>query len=150
MLAGTAAGMSCFVTKTENASRPSRFHASCRLSRRLLSVTAVAAVVVTTARQNDYSPRRGECNTGMTELPSRYDVTVTIDSDGGYLPNPAKFAVAAERAATARTASIVSAHTADQVVSVVSTWALNRPAAVSVALAVVSEALESPVAWLGC
>ena len=46
----------------------------------------------------------------MTELPCRYDVTVTVNRDGGYHPNPAEFAVAAERAALARAASIVSAH----------------------------------------
>jgi hypothetical protein len=35
---------------------------------------------------------------GMNELPSRYDVTVTVDQDGGTLPSPADFAVIAERA----------------------------------------------------
>ena len=49
---------------------------------------------------------------GMTELPRRYDVTITVDRDGGDHPNPAEFAAAAEQAASARAASIVSAHTA--------------------------------------
>ena len=40
----------------------------------------------------------------------RYDVTITVDRDGGDHPNPAEFAAAAEQAASARTASIVSAH----------------------------------------
>jgi hypothetical protein len=39
---------------------------------------------------------------GMTESPSRYDVTVTIARDGGYLPGPPEFALAAEQAALSR------------------------------------------------
>lgn len=31
----------------------------------------------------------------MTELPRCYDVTITVDRDGGHPPNPADFAVAA-------------------------------------------------------
>ena len=54
----------------------------------------------------------------MTELPRRYDVTITVDRDGGDHPDPAEFAVAAERAALARTVSIMSAHTADQIISI--------------------------------
>jgi hypothetical protein len=30
----------------------------------------------------------------MTEPPRRYDVTITVDRDGGDHPNPAEFAVA--------------------------------------------------------
>ena len=41
----------------------------------------------------------------MTELPRRYDVTITVDRDGGDHPNPAEFAVAAGQAASARAAS---------------------------------------------
>ena len=45
-------------------------------------------------------------------------------------PNPAEFAVAAKQAASARAASIVSAHTASQIISVVTVMAaaltLNR------------------------
>ena len=48
----------------------------------------------------------------MTERPRRYDVTITVDQDGGHRPNPAEFAVAAQQAASARAASIVRAHTA--------------------------------------
>ena len=33
----------------------------------------------------------------MTELPRRYDVTITVDRDGGDHPNPAEFAAAAEQ-----------------------------------------------------
>lgn len=84
----------------------------------------------------------------MTEPPRRYAVTITVDSDrdDGHLPNPAEFAVAAEQAASARTASIVSAHTANQIVSTVTVLAADQPAAVAIALAVVSDALRRPVA----
>jgi hypothetical protein len=89
-------------------------------------------------------------DTGFTvpviEPPRRYDVTVTVDRDGGHPPSPAEFVVAAERAASARAASIVSAHTASQIVSIVTVLAADQPAAVAVALAVVSEALSHPVA----
>lgn len=34
----------------------------------------------------------------MTELPSRHDIIITVYRDSGHLPNPAEFAVAAERA----------------------------------------------------
>ena len=79
-------------------------------------------------------------------LPRRYDVTITVNRDGGDHPNPAEFAVAAERAASVRAASIVSAHTASQIVRIVTVLAAEQPAAVAVALAVVSEALNRPVA----
>jgi hypothetical protein len=82
----------------------------------------------------------------MTELPRRYDVTITVDRDGGGHPDPAEFAVAAERVASARAASIVSAHTASQIISIVTVLAAGQPAAVAVALAVVSDALKRPVA----
>ena len=81
----------------------------------------------------------------MTEAPRRYDVTITVDQDGGHHPNPAKFAVAARQAASARAASIVSTHTAGQIVSIVTVMAADQPAAVAVALAVVSDALRRPV-----
>ena len=81
----------------------------------------------------------------MTEPPRRYDVTITVDQDGGHHPEPAEFAVAAQQAASA-TASIVSAHTAGQIVSIVTVLAADQPAAVAVALAVVSDALKRPVA----
>ena len=63
--------------------------------------------------------------TCMTELPRRYDVTITVDRDGGNSPNPAEFAVAAEQAASARAASIVSAHTASQIISIVTVLAAD-------------------------
>ena len=82
----------------------------------------------------------------MIEPPRRYDVTVTVDRDGGYSPDPAEFAIAAERAASARAASIVSAHTASQILSIVTVLAADQSAAVAVALAVVSDALNHRVA----
>jgi hypothetical protein len=82
----------------------------------------------------------------MTELPRRYDVAITLDRDGGDHPNPAEFAVSARSAASARAASVVSAHTASQVVSIVTVLAADERAAVAVALAVVSDALKRPAA----
>ncbi len=61
-------------------------------------------------------------------------------------PDPAEFAVTAEQAASARAASIVSAHTASQIISIVTVLAADQPTAVAVALAVVSDALKRPVA----
>jgi hypothetical protein len=83
---------------------------------------------------------------GMNEPPNRYDVTVTVARDGGYLPGPAEFAVAAGQAASSRNASDMSAHTAEQIISVVTVQTVDRSAAVAVALAVVSEALKCPAA----
>jgi hypothetical protein len=91
---------------------------------------------------------------GMNESPShcdishcdvsRYDVTVTVARDGGYYPGPAEFAMAAKVAASSRSASVVTAHTAEQIISVVTVLAADRPSAVTVALAVVAEALRCP------
>ena len=69
-----------------------------------------------------------------------------LDQDGGHHPNPAEFAVAAQQVASARSASIVSAHTARQIVSIITLLAADQPAAVAVALTVVSDALKRPVA----
>jgi len=78
----------------------------------------------------------------MNEPLSRRNVTVTARRDGGYLSDPAAFTVAAERAAWSRSASISSAHLADQIISVVTVTAPDRHAAVAVARAVVSDALN--------
>jgi hypothetical protein len=67
----------------------------------------------------------------MIEPPRRYDVTVTVDRDDSHPPNPADFAVAAERVASARAASIVTAHTASQIVSIIAVLAADQPAAVA-------------------
>jgi hypothetical protein len=78
----------------------------------------------------------------MTELLHRYDVTITVDRDGGDHPNPAEFTVAAGQAVSARDTSIVSAHTGSQIVSTVTVLIVDQPAAIAVALAVVSDALQ--------
>jgi hypothetical protein len=81
---------------------------------------------------------------GMNESPHRYDVTVTVARDGSHFPGPAEFAMAAEIAASNRSASVVTAHTAEQIISVVTVQTADRPSAVTVALAVVAEALRTP------
>jgi hypothetical protein len=68
-----------------------------------------------------------------------------VDQGGGLHPDPAEFTVAAQQAASARASSVVSAHTAGQIVSIVTVLAVDQPAAVTVALAVVSGALKRPV-----
>ena len=67
---------------------------------------------------------------------------MTVARDGGHLPDPAEFAVTAEKAASSWNASVMSAHTAGQIISIVTVQTADRPAAV--ALAVVSEALRRP------
>ena len=91
-------------------------------------------------------PDTGLTVPSMTEPTHRYDVTITVDSDGDRPRNPAEFAVAAERAASARAASIVNAHTADQIISIVTVLPVDQLAAVAVALAVVADALKRPAA----
>ena len=83
----------------------------------------------------------------MDKPPSRYDVTVRVGKDDGHQPDPAAFAAAASQAASSRNASVVSAHTAEEIICVVCVAAPDRPAAVAVALAVVADALkaEDPV-----
>jgi hypothetical protein len=86
-------------------------------------------------------------SSGMNNPPGRYDVTVRVAGDDGHPPDPAAFAVAASRAASSSNASVVSAHTAEEVICVVGVAAPDRPSAVAVALAVVAGALnaEDPV-----
>ena len=81
----------------------------------------------------------------MNEPLSRYDVTVTVGCDGGYLPDPAAFTAAAGQAAWGRSASIISAHLANKIISVVTVTAPDRYAAAAVARAVVSDALKRQV-----
>ena len=83
----------------------------------------------------------------MDKPPSRYDVTVRVAKDDGRQPDPAAFAAAASQAASSRNASVISAHTAEEIICVVCVAAPDRPAAVAVALAVVADALraEDPV-----
>jgi hypothetical protein len=76
---------------------------------------------------------------GTTEPLSRYDLTVTVARDSGDLPDPAEFAVAAGQAASSTNASVVSAYTAEQVISAVPIEMADQSAAVAMALAVVSK-----------
>jgi len=78
----------------------------------------------------------------MYEPPSRYDVIITVAHDGGRLPDPVTFAVAADQAASRRSASIISVHMAEEIINVVTVTAPSRYAALVLARAVVSEALE--------
>jgi hypothetical protein len=78
----------------------------------------------------------------MNESLSRYDVTVTVGCDGGSCPDAAAFAAAADRAAWRRSASVISAHLAGRIISIVTVTAPDRYAAVAVARAVVADALQ--------
>jgi hypothetical protein len=80
---------------------------------------------------------------GHGKPPSRYDVTVRVAKDDGHFPDPATFAAAASTAASSRNASIISAHTAEEVICVIGVAAPGRPSAVAVALAVVADALRA-------
>ena len=75
--------------------------------------------------------------------PSRYDVTVRVAKDDGQTPDPVTFAAAASTAASRRSASIISAHTAEEVICVVCVTAPDQPSAVAVALTVVADALKA-------
>ena len=85
----------------------------------------------------------------MYESPSRYNVTVTVTRDDDELPDPVTFAVAADQAAWRRSASIVSAHMADRIISIVTVYAPDRYAATAVAHAIVSDALGCQAAPAG-
>ena len=76
------------------------------------------------------------------EPPGRYDVIIRVARDGGQLHDPVTFAVAADQAASRRSASIISVHMADAIINVVTVTAPGRPAALAVARAVVSDALK--------
>jgi hypothetical protein len=78
----------------------------------------------------------------MDEPPGRYDVIIRVSRDGGQLPDPVTFAVVADRAASRRSVSIMSVHTAEEIISVVTVTAPGRYAALAVARAVVSDALR--------
>ena len=63
-----------------------------------------------------------------SEPPSRYEVTVrVVGKDDGHPPDPAAFAAAAMPAASSRNASVVSAHTAEEVIWVVGVTAPIGP-----------------------
>ena len=83
---------------------------------------------------------------GMNEPPIGYDVTVTVATDGGCGPDPSGFAVAAGQAAASRNASVMTTHTWEKIISIVTVEAPDWSCAVAVALAVVSQALRRPAA----
>ena len=68
----------------------------------------------------------------MNEPVGRYNVTVTVRRNGGHLPDPAAFTAAADQAAWSSSASIISPHVADKIISVVTVTAPDRYAAVAV------------------
>jgi len=73
-----------------------------------------------------------------------YDVTVTISKDGGSRPDPAEFTAAAKAAAAKRApGGVMSAHTAGQIITVVTVEAADEPSALATGLAVVTEALSA-------
>ena len=79
----------------------------------------------------------------MDESPRRHDITIRVAKEEGHHCDPAAFAAAASRAAAGRNAGILSAHTAGEIICVVSVPAATRPEAVAVALAVVADALTA-------
>ena len=89
----------------------------------------------------------GMSETGLTvpdmdEPLSRYNISVTVGCEGGSPPGPAAFTLAANQAAWARSASIICAHLAGTIISVVTVTAPDRYAAVAIARAVVYDALK--------
>ena len=70
-------------------------------------------------------------------------ITVRVAKEAGRHADPAAFTAAASQAAANRNASILSAHTADEILCVVSVPAATGPHAVAVALAVVADALSA-------
>ena len=81
----------------------------------------------------------------MDEPPRRHDITIRVAKDTGRHTDPAAFAAAAaaSQAAAGRDASILSAHTAEEIICVVSVAAATGPQAVAVALAIVADALSA-------
>jgi hypothetical protein len=79
----------------------------------------------------------------MNEPSRRHGITIRIATEAGHQPNSAVFAVTASRAAAAKSASIVSARTAEEIICVVTVPGVTRPEAAAVALAVVADALTA-------
>ena len=79
----------------------------------------------------------------MDESPRRHHITIRVAKEAGHHCDPAAFAAAASRAAAGRNAGILSAHTAEEIICVVSVPAATRPEAAAVALAVVADTLKA-------
>jgi hypothetical protein len=92
---------------------------------------------------------------GMND-PRRFDVIVTITREDGNLPDPAKFAVEVQHAASSRAVDgdLMFAYTPQKevITSMAVAGSPDACSAVAVALAVVPEALRvapQPSRWLG-
>lgn len=79
----------------------------------------------------------------MNEPPRRHDITIRVAKEAGRHTDPGPFAVAASQIAASRKASILSAHTAKEIICVVSFPTTTRAEAVAFALAVVADALKA-------
>jgi hypothetical protein len=79
----------------------------------------------------------------MNEPPRRHDITIRVAKQAGRHTDPATFAAAASQAAAGRDASILSAHTAEEIICIVTAVAATGPQAAAVALAVVADALSA-------
>ena len=79
----------------------------------------------------------------MHEPPRRHDITIRVAKQADHHTDPAAFTAAASQAAAGRDASILSAHTAEEIICVISVPAATGPQAVAVALAVVADALRA-------
>jgi hypothetical protein len=77
----------------------------------------------------------------MNEPPRRHDITIRVAKQAGRQTDPAAFA--ASQAAAGRDASILSAHTAGEIICVVTVVAATGAQAAAVALAVVADALSA-------
>jgi hypothetical protein len=72
----------------------------------------------------------------------RSDITIQVAKVAGCHPESAVFAAAASRTPAGRSESIVSVHTAEEIICVVSVLAATGPEAAA-ALAVVADALKA-------
>ena len=79
----------------------------------------------------------------MNEPPRRHDITIRVAKQAGRHTDPATFAAAASQAAAGRDASILSAHTAEEIICIVTVPAATAPQAAAAALAVVADALSA-------
>ena len=79
----------------------------------------------------------------MNEPPRRHDITIRVAKEAGRHADPAAFTAAASQAAANRNASILSAHTAEEIICVVTVAAATGPQAAAVALTVVADALRA-------
>ena|SRR5689334_775598 len=69
----------------------------------------------------------------MNEPPRRHDITIRVAKQAGRHTDPAAFTAAASQAAAGRDASILSAHTAEEIICVVGVAAATGPQAAAVA-----------------